>query len=136
MGDPPSSRPAPTASGTLAKTPLLHLLLYAMDKKLTGTMELFAPDKRNVVVLFAAGEPSKVRTSEPVAYLGQVLHELGHVDEDQLNQSLAELARLKTGGPQLHGALLVSMGIIDQAQLRAGLAEQLRRKVRQAAATP
>src|ERR1700722_6110474 len=125
MGDPPSSRPAPTASGTLAKTPLLHLLLYAMDKKLTGTMELFAPDKRNVVVLFAGGEPSKVRTSEAVAYLGQVMHELGHVDEEQLNQSLAELAKRKVAGQKLHGEVLIEMGVIDQAKLRTGLAEQI-----------
>jgi len=136
MGDPPSNRPAPTASGTLAKTPLLHLLLYAMDKKLTGTMEIFAPDKRNVVMLFAEGEPSKVRTSEPVAYLGQVLHELGHVDEEQLNQSLAELAKLKVAGPKLHGEVLMEMGVIDRAKLRTGLAEQIGRKLRHAAGMP
>jgi tetratricopeptide (TPR) repeat protein len=136
MGDPSTNRPAPTASGTLAKTPLLHLLLYAMDKKLTGTMEIFAPDKRNVAILFAEGEPSKVRTSEPVAYLGRVLHELGHVDEEQLNRSLAELAKLKVEGHKLHGALLVEMGVIDQGKLRAGLAEQIGRKLRHAAAMP
>jgi tetratricopeptide (TPR) repeat protein len=136
MGDPSTNRPVPTATGTLARTPLLHLLLYAMDKKLTGTMELFAPDKRNVAVLFAAGEPSKVRTSEPVAYLGRVLHELGHVDEDQLTRSLAELAKLKVEGHKLHGALLVEMGVIDQGKLRAGLAEQIGRKLRHAAAMP
>jgi tetratricopeptide (TPR) repeat protein len=136
MGDPSTNRPAPTASGTLAKTPLLHLLLYAMDKKLTGTMELFAPDKRNVAVLFAEGEPSKVRTSEPVAYLGRVLHELGHVDEEQLTRSLAELAKLKVEGHKLHGELLVDMGVIDQGKLRAGLAEQIGRKLRHAAAMP
>ncbi|HEX3343873.1 MAG TPA: hypothetical protein VHS09_04835, partial [Polyangiaceae bacterium] len=93
MGDLTSNRPAPTANGTLAKTPLLHLLLYAMDKKLSGSIELFAPDKRSAVLLFAKGEPTKVRTSEPVAYLGQILFELGHIDQEQLTRSLADLAK-------------------------------------------
>jgi tetratricopeptide (TPR) repeat protein len=136
MGDLTSNRPAPTASGTLARTPLVHLLLYAMDKKLSGTIELFAPDKRSAVVLFAKGEPTKVRTSDPVAYLGQVLFELGHIDEDRLNRSLAELAKLKVGGAKLHGALLVETGAIDAGKLRAGLAEQIGRKLRHAAGMP
>jgi len=107
-----------------------------MDKKLTGTMEIFAPDKRNVTVLFAGGEPSKVRASEPGAYLGQVLHELGYIDKEQLNRSLAELAKLKVEGQKLHGALLVDMGLIDRVKLHAGLAEQIGRKLRYAAAMP
>src|SRR5208337_2375707 len=82
MGDLTSTRPTPTASGTLAKTPFVHLLLYAMDKKLSGTMEFFAPDKRSAVVRFVKGEPTKVRTSDPVAYLGQVLRDLGYLDEE------------------------------------------------------
>jgi curved DNA-binding protein CbpA len=136
MGDPTTNRPAPTASGTLAKTPLVHLLLYAMDKKLSGTIELFAPDKRSAVVLFAKGEPTKVRTSDPVAYLGQVLFELGHIDEEHLNRSLTELAKLKVAGAKLHGALLMETGAIDAAKLRAGLAEQIGRKLRHAAGLP
>jgi curved DNA-binding protein CbpA len=136
MGDLTSNRPAPTASGTLAKTPLVHLLLYAMDKKLSGTIELFAPDKRSAVVLFAKGEPTKVRTSDPVAYLGQVLFELGHLDEERLNRSLAELAKLKVAGAKLHGALLIETGDIDAVKLRAGLAEQIGRKLRHAAGMP
>jgi len=136
MGDLTSNRPAPTASGTLAKTPFVHLLLYAMDKKLSGTIELFAPDKRSTVVLFAKGEPTKVRTSEPVAYLGQVLLELGHLDQERLTRSLAELAKLKSAGAKLHGALLMETGAIDVAKLRAGLAEQIGRKLRHTAGMP
>ena len=36
MAEPTATRPAPSASGTLARTPLVHLLLYAADKKLAG----------------------------------------------------------------------------------------------------
>jgi curved DNA-binding protein CbpA len=137
MGDLPNSRPPPTASGTLSKTPFVHLLLYVLDRRLEGTLELFAPDKRTAVVLFSQGEPLKVRTSESVTHLGSVLQELGFIDQGQLDRSLAELAKAKAGAAgQLHGALLVSSGIIDAAKLRAGLVEQVGKKLKQVAALP
>src|ERR1700691_1994200 len=61
MADSNANRPAPTANGTLAKTPFLHLILYALEKKLTGTMEFLTPDKRTAVLLFVGGQPAKVR---------------------------------------------------------------------------
>ena len=79
MGALPTNRPTPAASGTLAKTPFLHLLIYAFEKKLGGTIEVTAPDNRVVSVLFLGGEPAKARVSEPVSYLGQVLVELGYM---------------------------------------------------------
>jgi tetratricopeptide (TPR) repeat protein len=140
MTDLAATRPAPAASGTLAKTPLVHLLLYAGQTKLSGTIELFAPaaslggaagaDKRTAAILFLAGEPAKVRTSEPVAYLGRVLLELGHLTEGQLDQSLADLAARKREGPKLHGQVLLAQGIINESKLQAGLEEQLARKLR------
>ena len=111
MADSAATRPAPSASGTLAKTPLLHLLLYAHQRNLAGTIELFAPDKRNAAVLFVNGEPAKVRTSEPVAYLGRVLLELGHLNETQLDRSLTELAAHKREGNKLHGEVLLAQGL-------------------------
>jgi tetratricopeptide (TPR) repeat protein len=137
MGDLPNNRPAPTASGTLAKTPFVHLLLYVLHKRLGGTLELLGPDERTAVVLFSQGEPLKARTSESVAHLGTVLLELGFVDQGQLDRSLVELAKQKAAAAgQLHGALLVSSGAIDAAKLRAGLVEQLGRKLRHVAAMP
>jgi tetratricopeptide (TPR) repeat protein len=137
MGDLSSNRPAPTASGTLARTPFVHLLLYALGKKLTGAIELHSPDNRSALVVFSGGEPVKARTSEAVAYLGNVLVELGHLDPAQLDRSLAELAKQKAGGGnQLHGALLLSAGVIDAPKLRAGLIDQLGRKLRFIAALP
>jgi hypothetical protein len=137
MGDKTTTRrPAVAASGTLAKTPFLHLLIYALDKKLTGSIELFTPDKRNAVVLFLDGQPCKMRTSESVAYLGHVLRELGHLTDEQLKQSLAELAKAKAARPMLHGEYLVGHGVIDGAKLKAGLREQLARKLRWVAAMP
>ena len=136
MVDSASNRPAPTANGTFAKTPLVHLLLYLLEKKMTGTLELLTPDKRSASVIFVAGQPAKVRTSEPVAYLGRVLHELGHLSEDQLTRSLADLAKEKASGVRLHGELLVARGLIDDRKVRDGLREQIVRKLRHAAGMP
>lgn len=136
MGDSTTTRPAPAASGTLAKTPFLHLLVYALDKRLTGSIELFANDKRNATILFLDGLPAKTRTSEPVAHLGRVLQDMGLLSEEQLTQSLADLAKAKAARPVLHGELLVARGAIDEAKLRAGLREQLARKLHHVAAMP
>jgi tetratricopeptide (TPR) repeat protein len=136
MADSAATRPVPSASGTLAKTPLLHLLLYAQQRSLAGTIELFAPDKRSAAVLFVNGEPAKVRTSEPVAYLGRVLLELGHLTEGQLDRSLADLATQKREGNKLHGQLLLAQGLVNEVKLHAGLEEQLARKLRHVAAMP
>ena len=136
MGDPPRSRPTPTASGTLAKTPLVNLLVYMVGRRLGGSLELFAADKRQATVLFAGGEPSKVRTSEPVAYLGNVLRELGYVDEQTLSRSVAELAKRKAAGPTLHGVILLEWGSIDLAKLRAALAQQVGQKLHHIASLP
>lgn len=59
MGELPTNRPAPAASGTLAKTPFLHLLIYAFEKKLGGTIEVTAPDRRIVSVLFLGESPPR-----------------------------------------------------------------------------
>lgn len=136
MRDSTTNRPATSASGTLAKTPFLHLLVYALEKKLSGSMELFSPDKRSAAVLFVDGQPAKARTSEPVAYLGRVLLDLGYLDEEQLTRSLAELAREKASRPVLHGELLLAEKLIEPAMLSAGLREQLARKLRHVAAMP
>ncbi len=136
MGDPSTTRPAPAASGTLARTPFIHLMLYALEKKLDGTVELLAPDRRTAVVLFVDGQPAKARTSEAVVYLGQALRELGHLTKEQLTSSLAELATAKAERPTLHGELLVSRGLIDDAMLREALTVQLARQLLHVAALP
>jgi curved DNA-binding protein CbpA len=138
MGVTPANRPAPSAAGTLAKTPLVHLLLYALERRLGGTIELAAPppDTVTVALLFVSGQPAKVRTSAPAPYLGRVLLELGHLTDDQLTHSLADLAKAKSSGPALHGQLLLSQGALDAAKLEAGLREQLARKLRLVASLP
>src|SRR5207253_943091 len=105
-----SNRPAPATQGRLAKTPVWHLLLYAQERMLTGSIELVAPDGESAAILFLEGQPTKVRSSVAVAYLGRMLMELGHITETQLNQTLSRIAQTK----RLHGQLLIESGIIDE----------------------
>jgi tetratricopeptide (TPR) repeat protein len=84
-------------------------------------------------VLFVAGRPAKVRTSDPVAYLGRTLVELGHLDEPSHARSLSELADAKSHGSALHGQVLLAAGL-EPSRLEAGLNEQIVRKLRVIAA--
>ncbi|HLK41057.1 MAG TPA: DnaJ domain-containing protein [Polyangiaceae bacterium] len=138
MGELPENRPAHSAAGTLAKTPLAHLLVYTHERRLTGTLEIAAvpPAMVTASIFIIGGRPAKVRTSEPGHYLGGVLHELGSITEEQLTRSLADLARAKATGPALHGQLLVSQRIIGNSQLEAALCEQIGRKLRHVASMP
>src|SRR5262249_27697078 len=111
-------------------------LIYAFEKKLSGTIEVTSPDGRAVSVLFVGGEPAKARVSEPVFYLGQVLVELGYLTADRLERSLAELEDMRSTRPVLHGDFLVEKGLIDAVRLQAGLREQISRRLRYVAALP
>jgi tetratricopeptide (TPR) repeat protein len=137
MGDSLVNRPALAANGTLAKTPLVHLLLYVHDKKLSGTIDFVTVDKaETAAVHFQGGEPAKVRTSAPVAHLGPVLRDLGYLTEEQLTRSLADLQAAKAKGHVLHGQLLLERRIIDRAKLEAGMRGQLARKLGHVALMP
>jgi curved DNA-binding protein CbpA len=121
--------PSPTAEGSLGKTPLTHLLVYMADRMLSGSLQFVSdqPDGTTIdhVAYFQLGAPAKVRTGEPMAYLGRVLFELGLVDEATLDRSLVEVAKTKG----LHGEQLVGMGAIDHEGLLTGLRAQAVRKL-------
>ena len=119
------SAPAPTATGTLAGTPLPHLLVYALDRKLNGTLVLEAPAGGRSAVLFADGAPTKVKTSEPVIYLGRLLLEMGAIDDAAYNRTLVPVAEQR----KLHGQVLLSGGLITHEVLTAALAEQVTRQI-------
>ena len=120
-----SSRPqVRTLSGTLAKTPALRLLVSASAARVTGTLDLTAPDQ-SVPLTMVRGQVAKVKTSGPIAYLGSILYQLGYIDTEELNDSLRELARTKW----LHGEILLTRAVISPAQLAEGLYEQTTRKL-------
>src|SRR5262249_54083203 len=66
-------RPAPTAEGGFAKTPLVHLLVYILDQRLTGTVTFFPPDGLSHDVYFEEGVASKIRTGAMIWPLDRVL---------------------------------------------------------------
>ena len=61
----------PTAQGDLGRTPLVHVLVYVLDRELSGSLVLMDPDEREHCVYFDRGAPAKIRTEHPVALLGE-----------------------------------------------------------------
>src|SRR5690606_37461351 len=55
-------RMTPSAVGTLADTPLAHALIYASTRRLTGRLELTAPDGRFAAISLWRGTITAVET--------------------------------------------------------------------------
>ncbi len=115
----------PTASGTLGQTSFLNLLVYVLDRKLSGSLVLETPTGGRSALQLDKGVPVKAKTSEPVIHLGKLLVETKAITESTLNETLARVAQER----RLHGQVLLSTGAIDEATLRDALIEQLERKI-------
>jgi len=113
------------ASGTLAQTPLAHLLIHVLDRCLTGTLVLEEPTGGKSAVFFDRGLAQKARTAAPVAFLRDVLLDLSLVEIARCDRALHRAAREQ----KLHGQILLAEGSIEATQLRSALREQLHRKV-------
>lgn len=116
---------APTAQGSLEATPLGHLLVYGLDRLLTGTLVLEESTGRRHAIYFDGGGPSKAKVQDPVLFLGRVLVEQKAISEEVYERTLA----LATERGELHGQVLLSEGLVDELALREGLREQLSRQV-------
>jgi len=116
---------APTAQGSLEATPLGHLLVYGLDRMLTGTLVLEEPSGKRHAIYFEAGGPSKAKIQDPILFLGRVLVEQKAITDQVYDSTLVQA--LERG--QLHGQVLVEHGYIDEHALREGLREQLSRQV-------
>ncbi|MGZ3419246.1 MAG: J domain-containing protein [Polyangiales bacterium] len=119
----------PTAQGVLAKTPLAHLIVYCLERKLKGAL-ILRPEGNDDnsaadVLTLVDGCPAKIRISDPIEHLGRVLLEIGAIDDAAYNESLMALGR----GEGLVGQILVAHGKIDQATLEKGMRTQLVRKL-------
>lgn len=125
MSEAPAERPAPSATGTLAARPLLHLLVYARNRHLTGRLDLQAADGRTGSIELWRGRIRDARTVPAVAYFGALAYELGHIDTATLDATLLEIATTK----RLHGEVLVERGALTSALRDAVLSEQACRKI-------
>jgi hypothetical protein len=112
-----------TAEGDLARTPLAHLLVYALDKRLSGALFLTQPDGTEHVVRLARGVPVKVKPGERFALLGEMLVEAGLVDQGTIDRALATKGLL--------GDVLLLAGRIERDALEQVAEKQfVRRMVR------
>lgn len=127
---------APSAVGTLAKTPLAHALIYARNRRLTGRLELTAPDDRHAVISIWHGQITMVETTPvtmcPGGFFGAVAYELGFIETPTLDATLLEIASSK----RLHGEVLTERQAITAAQRDEVLVEQVHRKVHHLASLP
>ena len=85
----------PTAQGVLAKTPLAHLIVYCLERKLRGAL-ILRPDGNDDnaaadVVTFVDGWPAKIKITDSIEHLGRILLELGAIDDVAYNESLNRL---------------------------------------------
>ena len=115
----------PTARGTLTSTPIVHVLVYMLDHRQSGSVVLREVDGRHHVIYFEDGRASIVRNAKPVALLGDGLVASGLISPDVLAKAL-EVARREGS---LLGQYLVSSGLIGAEALRIALFTQIARKL-------
>ncbi|MBL8743064.1 MAG: hypothetical protein JNK04_18270, partial [Myxococcales bacterium] len=99
----------PTAEGALAQTPFAHLLVYALDRRLTGELFLFESPEVIHAICFDRGHPVKIRMGDDYARLGTLLVEEGLVTAETVENAVL------TGG--LLGDMLVLAGYVESEPL-------------------
>ena len=117
--------PQASATGTLGSTPLPNLLVYSLDRRLTGTLVLEDDQSRKSAILFRAGAPVKVKPGESVARLSDVIVELRLTDAETAASVEAEAKAQK----KLYGQALVARGVMDASTLEEALEEQVLKRV-------
>ena len=116
--------PAATSQGTLGKTPLVHLLVYALDNGLAGTLLFGDPAPKLTGIHFRDGVPHRVGTPADVAPLEDMLDEMGVLVDEQLSARL-----LSAADERQPPAALVAEGLVSEPILREALARQLTRRL-------
>lgn len=106
------------AEGDLEQTPYAHLVVYLLDRRLTGELFLAESEEVTHAVRFERGVPTKIRMEDGYARLGDLLVEEGLVTAEAIEGAVA------TGG--LLGDVLVLAGRVESEALNAVLAEQFR----------
>src|SRR5690242_390595 len=102
----------PEVAGSFRQHPLPKLLFYLYRKQFTGMMTVRLSSGENRVYL-RDGMPVGAEASETVEPIGRILLELGIIDENVYNLSLAQAA--KTG--QRQGDILQASGAVQEDQI-------------------
>lgn len=119
-----------TATGTLERTPLCQLLVYVLQRQLSGTLVFETPNGEKSALSFDAGRIVKARTGSGMLRLGQLLVERGSISEQDLERAVGERQR------QLLGERLQRLERLDQRALDTALDEQVYLIVEAIAAGP
>lgn len=101
-----------------------HVILGLRSARASGSLVFGDEGAPRGVLVFENGMLRKAR-SPLAAYLGGVLYELGRIDQETLNSTLAHVAEQK----QLHGAVLCARRAIGPEDVQAGLREQMERRL-------
>ena len=113
-------RPA-TAEGDLGRTPFGHLLVYALDRQLSGALFFREPSGLTHVVQLAGGAAVKVRPGDRFALLGEMLVEANAVSAATVEDALATTGLL--------GDVLMLAGRVDRDVLEDVAEQQFVRRM-------
>ena len=109
----------PKAQGSLSTQPISHVLLYALDQRLAGTI-VFEEESARHKVFLQRGVPVQVATERPVSRIGQVLVRLGLT-----SAAVVERWVTQARAGQLFGELLVEQGVVSTDDLARALEAQM-----------
>jgi tetratricopeptide (TPR) repeat protein len=111
----------PLVRGRLSTTSVAELLVFALERRLSGSFVFEAPVRGKSALVVAGGRVTKVHTAEPVAPLGRVLTRSGAIDDAALELGL----RLARELEDRLGDTLVRLDKLRPDALDAALREQL-----------
>lgn len=112
-----------TARGNLGSTPLGELLIFCLERSLTGSLVIETPAIGRTGLTLVSGAIVKAKTPEPSCRLGQICVRLGQIDAEEVE------AVTLSQGERLLGEALRDLGLLESAQLKVALKEQLVRQV-------
>lgn len=119
------SAPTPTSTARLDTLPVARLLAHALERRLTGTVVIEAPERHRSAIYFEQGAPAKAKSGLRVHLLGELLAELGLADRPAIEAGLTRAGAER----RLLGQVLVADGRLTRSDLGTALREQLRRKI-------
>src|SRR5689334_7130987 len=106
----------PTAEGDLGRTPFAHLLVYVLDKRLTGALVLSEPSGTTHRLRLEAGAVVKIHPGNEHVRLGELLIEEGAIDAATLQGALSM--------PGLLGDALLLAGYVERETLERTVLRQ------------
>ena len=106
--------------GTLVQTPFVHLMLWVVESKFTGTLVL-ARNEIKKSLIFENSRPVSARSNVPDEALGALLIAEGKLTQTQLQKSL-QMTEINESVRT--GEALIQLGLIDHAYLNEVLRRQ------------